>query len=176
MSNPAFFEIVNYEYKILQFSYFKLNGELTKEERNCYLECFLLHSKVLLEFLLGVGHSKHSENFLEEDKSKEWVDTREEIYFKYDTRKKNRFRKFNALLSHIGGDRENLITNEKKWDVVGLFNTIKILLEKYSEYLEPSDKPKDWLVNFYQIKIDETRLFSQKTSDSDCSLRVKNEF
>lgn len=159
MTNIEFFKAVNYEWKMLQFSYLKLSENLSSEERNCYLECFLIHAKVLLEFLMGASHSEHSERLLIETKKETWMREREVIYLAYDSEKeKDRFRKFNALLSHIGKDRLNML-NEKEWNIVELFKTIKSLLEKYSQFMEERDKPNDWFIkigDFPQLNLEKS--------------------
>lgn len=163
MSNKDFFEAVNYEYKMLQFSYSKLCSRLTIEERNCYLECFLLHSKVLLEFLMEKGsNGRKSCEFLTSNK-KEWKKERNALLS--ENKRNKLFKKFNNLLSHTGIKRVKLAQEDKEWDIRYLFKTIKSLLEKYSLGLEDLNKPSDWLMNIQSTKQRHSNLMSQTTSD-----------
>lgn len=161
MSNLYFFKAVNYEWNMLQFSYSKLSEDLSKEDKNCYLECFLIHAKVLLEFLMEKGSDGRKSGEFLDKKISGWRKERGKILS--EKKRIKLFIKFNSLLSHLGKERVSLIQKDKCWNLSSIFKTITSLLKEYDEYLDSSNKPHDWLKDMSISK--KFSLVLQSTSD-----------
>ena len=111
---------VQYEFDMIEWAYERFSGSPKSEnERNAYLECFLIHARNLLDFFVKPQNSRTDDvlarHFFENDT--QWQQKEDGIC----TFVKKERDTIHKTVAHLTYER----INEKTWDVRRIFNELE---------------------------------------------------
>ncbi len=128
---------IKYEFSMLEWSHNKvLDCSENSQDKNGYLECFLLHSRNLVDFFIKPSnyHANSdviARNFFVDDSV--WS-SKESTLCKYIVSERD---KINKTLAHLTFER----INEKTWDVCRIWDDLSEAKSKFLSCLGSGQKP-----------------------------------